>query len=136
MSPVLRLQTEPVEIVRVENVDQGTERESIIPVGGKICHRNLKISRQPEENILPSYRIIFDPVLDPHQDHLLSSRPRSGRHDAPGPGVVLLLHHLVGDGGPGSAGGHAGVPVEVGWSDTAQWRSSCSGNSTEQISIK
>ena len=44
VSPVLRLQTEPVEVVRVEDVDEGAEGEAVIPVSGEISHRNLKIS--------------------------------------------------------------------------------------------
>ena len=49
VSPVLRLQTEPVEVVRIEDVDQGTEGQTVIPVGRKICHRNLKLFRQRRE---------------------------------------------------------------------------------------
>ena len=49
VSPVLRLQTEPVEVVRIEDVDQGTEGQPVIPVGRKICHRNLKLFRQRRE---------------------------------------------------------------------------------------
>ena len=60
-----------------------------------------------------SHRVISDPVLDPHEDHLLRSRAGPGCQGGLGARVVLLLHHLVSDGGPGGAGGHAGVPVEV-----------------------
>ena len=32
MPPVLGLEAEPVEVVRVEDVDEGTERQSVVPV--------------------------------------------------------------------------------------------------------
>ena len=75
MSPVLSLQTEPVKVVRVEDVYEGAEGQSVIPVSGKICHWNLKIFGQRDglSEYLSSHRIVFDPVLDPHQDHLLGS---------------------------------------------------------------
>ena len=44
MPPVLGLEAEPVEVVRVEDVDEGTERQSVVPVSGEICHRDLKLS--------------------------------------------------------------------------------------------
>ena len=117
VSPVLRLETEPVKVVRVEDVDQGTEGQAVIPVGGEVGHRNLKIFRKKIfSRKYFSHRIVSDPVLDPHQDHLLGPGPGPGGHGAlGGPGlVVLLVHHVEGHGGPGRAGRHAGVPVQVG----------------------
>ena len=71
---------------------------------------------QSSVSICPTHRVVSDPVLDPHQDHLLGPGAGPGGQGAlgGGGGVVLLVHHVVGDGGPGGAGRHAGVPVEVG----------------------
>ena len=74
VSPVLFLQTEPVKVVRVEDVDESAEREAIIPAGGEVCHGDLKYQMCcHHHNMSYSYWIILDSCLNPHQDHLLGS---------------------------------------------------------------
>ena len=56
MSSILGVEGVPVKVVRVENMDKSTEGESIVPTGGEVGHRD---------------RVILQPVLHPHKDHLL-----------------------------------------------------------------
>ena len=61
MSSILGVEGVPVKVVRVENMDKSTEGESIVPTGGEVGHRD---------------RVILQPILNPHQDHLLCTRAR------------------------------------------------------------
>ena len=59
MSSVLGVEGVPVEVVRIEDMDECAEGEPIVPAGGEVGHGN---------------RVIFEPILNPHQDHLLCAR--------------------------------------------------------------
>ena len=65
MSSILGVEGVPVKVVRVEDMDKCTKGESIVPTGGEVCHRD---------------RVILQPILNPHQDHLLGTgaRPEKG----------------------------------------------------------
>ena len=58
MSSVLGVEGVPVKVVRVEDMDESTEGKTIVPTGGEVGHRD---------------RVILQPVLHPHQDHLLGA---------------------------------------------------------------
>ena len=61
MSSVLGVEGVPVEVVRIEDMDECAEGESIVPACGEVGHGD---------------RVIFQPILNPHQDHLLCTRAR------------------------------------------------------------
>ena len=58
MSSVLCLESVPVKVVRIEDMDESTEGKTIVPTRGEVGHRD---------------RVILQPVLHPHQDHLLGA---------------------------------------------------------------
>ena len=41
--PVLREQGAPGKAVRVEDMDEGTEGQTIAPAGGEVCHWDLEV---------------------------------------------------------------------------------------------
>ena len=45
VSPILRFETVPVKTVWIEDMNQGTECQAIVPAGGEIGHGNLKSYR-------------------------------------------------------------------------------------------
>ena len=57
------------------------------------------------------HRIVLDPVLDPHEDHLLGARAAPGSEAGSGL-ALLLVHHLHRQGRPRGGGGHTQVPVQ------------------------
>ena len=61
MSSVLGVEGVPVEVVRIEDMDERAEGESIVPAGGEVGHGD---------------RVIFQPILNPHQDHFFCTRTR------------------------------------------------------------
>ena len=66
MSSVLCLESVPVKVVRIEDMDESTEGKSIVPAGGEVGHGDW---------------VVFEPILNPHQDHLLCTRagPEKGK---------------------------------------------------------
>ena len=63
VSSVLGVEGVPVEVVRIEDMDECAEGETIVPASGEVGHRD---------------RIIFQPVLNPHQNHLFRTRAGPG----------------------------------------------------------
>ena len=58
MSSVLCLESVPVKVVRIEDMDESTEGKTIVPTRGEVGHRD---------------RVILQTVLHPHKDHLLGA---------------------------------------------------------------
>ena len=56
VSSVLGVEGVPVEVVGIEDMDESTEGKTIVPTGGEVGHGD---------------RVILQPVLHPHKDHLL-----------------------------------------------------------------
>ena len=63
VSSVLGVEGVPVEVVRIEDMDECAEGETIVPASGEVGHRD---------------GVIFQPILNPHQDHLFCTRARPG----------------------------------------------------------
>ena len=64
MSPVLGVESVPVKVVRIEDMDECAEGQSIVPASGEVGHGDW---------------VIFQPILNPHQDHLLCTRAGPGK---------------------------------------------------------
>ena len=66
VSSVLGVEGVPVEVVGIEDMDESTEGKSIVPAGGEVGHGDW---------------VVFEPILNPHQDHLLCTRagPEKGK---------------------------------------------------------
>ena len=98
-------------------MDEGAECQAIVPACGEVCHGDLIRIRiiLGTLAVLGTHRVVPDPVLDPHEDHLLGAGAAPGGQTRPGPGPrLLLVHHLDGEGGARRGGRHAQVPVEGG----------------------
>ena len=59
VSSVLGVEGVPVEVVGIEDMDESTEGKSIVPASGEVGHGDW---------------VVFEPILNPHQDHLLCTR--------------------------------------------------------------
>ena len=61
MSSILGVEGVPVKVVGIEDMDECAEGETIVPASGEVGHGD---------------GVIFQPILNPHQDHLLCTRAR------------------------------------------------------------
>ena len=91
VSAVFWLQRIPIKALRIEDMNESTECQTVIPTCWEVGHWNLFNSRVSISYYVllllsamycdlhkTTYRIVFYPVLNPHQDHFFCTRTWPG----------------------------------------------------------